>query len=109
MQTVSVSTGIPAGEFERFVEEMNTGTLGEVLERIAEQFVPDKTALARQVRELAQAAPLGALFSHTKVDWEGRPEAEIGPLDGDFDGHLAYSAHRERPDRFIVNTPIGAR
>ncbi len=92
MQAIAATTEIPAAEFERFVEAMAAGTLDEALARIAGQFVPDKAVLAKQVRELAKAAPLGALFSQTILDWEGRPIATVGSLEEDFDGHLIRRA-----------------
>jgi hypothetical protein len=92
MQAISATTEIPAGEFERFVAVMAAGTLDEALARIAARFVPHKAVLAKQVRELAKAAPLGALFSQTILDWEGRPIATIGSLEEDFEGHLVRRA-----------------
>lgn len=88
MKPISTSTQIPADEVEKFLDAMTTGTLEEVLVRIAVQFIPDKAALTQEVHRLAKASPLSAIISQTLMDREGRPIAKIGSVEDDLDGRV---------------------
>lgn len=88
MKPISASTEVPAEEVERFLDAMTTGTLEEVLVRIAVQFIPDKAALAQEVHRLAKTSPLSAIVSQTLLDREGRPIAKIGSVEDDLDGRV---------------------
>lgn len=88
MKPVSTSTEIPADEVEKFLDAMTTGTLEEVLVRIAIQFIPDKAAVTQEVHRLAKASPLSAIISQKLMDREGRPIAEIGSVEDDLDGRV---------------------
>ena len=73
MKPISTSAEVPADEAERFLDAMTTGTLEEVLVRIAVQFIPDKTAVTEEVHRIAKTSPLSAIISQTLMDREGRP------------------------------------
>ncbi len=88
MRPIAISTQIAADEAERFLDAMTTGTLEEVLFRIAVQFIPDKTAVTQEVHQLAKASPLSAIISQTFVDRDGRPTAKIGSVEDDLDGRV---------------------
>jgi hypothetical protein len=88
MKPVSTSAQIPAEEVERFLGGMTTGTLEEVLFRIAIQFIPDREAVTDEVHRLKKTAPLTALFTQKIIDREGRPIAEIGSVEEDLDGRV---------------------
>ncbi|HMH49192.1 MAG TPA: DUF4209 domain-containing protein [Candidatus Acidoferrum sp.] len=88
MKPVSTAIEIPAEEVERFLDALTTGSLQEVLVRIAVQFIPDKAAVTREVHWLAKSSPLSAIFSQKLIDHEGRPIAEIGSVEDDLDGRV---------------------
>jgi hypothetical protein len=88
MKPISTETEIPADEVEQFLDAITTGTLEEVLVRIAVQFIPDKTAVTEEVHRLAKTSPLSAIISQTLMDREGRPIAKIGPVEDDLDGRV---------------------
>ena len=86
MKTVSASVEIPRQEVDAFFSALLEGTAPEVLERLGLHFVPRRNNLERELRDLAQKAPIQFLMSHTIVDQEGRTVATVGPLDEDFEG-----------------------
>jgi len=88
MKLVSTSTEIPAEQIERFLDAMTTGTLEEVLFRIAVDFISDKAAITHEVHRHAKTSPLSAIISQTLIDREGRPIAKIGSIDDDLDGRV---------------------
>jgi hypothetical protein len=88
MKPVSTSAEIPADEAERFLDAMTTGTLEEVLVRIAVQFIPDKTAVTEEVHRIAKTSPLSAVISQTLMDREGRPIGKVGSVEDDLDGRV---------------------
>ena len=90
MKPLSTSTEIPADEVEQFLDGMTTGTLEEVLVRIARQFIPNKATVTQEVHRIAKEAPLSAILSRKLVDREGRPTAEIGSVEDDLDGRVVW-------------------
>lgn len=101
MKPVSTAIEIPAEEVEKFLDALTTGSLEEVLVRIAVQFIPDKAAVTREVHRLAKSSPLNAIFSQKLVDHEGRPIAEIGSVEDDLDGRVV----RQTSQRMQLEIP----
>lgn len=52
-------------------------------------FIPLKKEEEDDLKELAQKSPLRYMMSNHFLDAKGRPMAEVGSLDSDFDGNLA--------------------
>lgn len=80
---------IPAEQIDRFVKGITSGTLEETLQRIIATFIVDRDVAERQVVEIAREAPIQALIPRVIVDDEGRPEAHVGSIEQDLDGHVA--------------------
>lgn len=94
MQPVHQEVNLPSEEVEDFLNAVAQGTLEQVLVRIANEFVPDFNDASDQVRESARNAPLQALIRHSISDHEGRPVAEIGSVEDDFDGRVVLQLSR---------------
>jgi hypothetical protein len=92
MKRVSTPIRVPTEDVERFLAALTTGTLQDVLFRLAAQFVPTKKELGEEVRRLAKLTPLSAVFTQKIMDWEGRPVAEVGSVEDDLEGHLVRRA-----------------
>jgi hypothetical protein len=100
MKPITVSTEIPAEEFERHVAELTAGSLEDALARIAFSFVPDTEMLADRVRKRAREFPLSNVFELHVLDYRGRPAARIGSTDDDLDGRVVHelaASGRGRP------------
>ena len=94
MHTISHEVRIPSEEIEDYLSAVTQGTLSQVLVRIANEFVPDFDNASDQVRESARSAPLQALIRHSISDHEGRPVAEVGSVEDDFDGRVVLQLSR---------------
>jgi hypothetical protein len=79
---------IPEAEVEKLVDALTAGTLDEFFARIALHFAPDRDRVGKQVKELAEVAPLTALIPMSIVDSEGRPVATIGSVESDLEGRI---------------------
>jgi hypothetical protein len=88
MHEISHTVAIPTEKVNEYIEAITQGTIEEVLVRIAVQYVPDIEQTSIQVRELASKAPLTFLISHSILDSSGRPMANIGSVEEDFDGRV---------------------
>jgi hypothetical protein len=88
MGTVRHEFKVPEAEVEKLVEAMTAGAFHAILERIALYFTPDKDRVEKQVRELAEVAPLTALIPMSIVDSEGRPVANVGSVENDLEGRI---------------------
>ncbi len=88
MQEFSVKVEIPHEESEKYFAAMTAGSSQEFLMRVAVHFVPKRQEVERQLRELAQRAPISFLMTHTIKDEEGRTIARVGPLDSDLEGNV---------------------
>jgi hypothetical protein len=79
---------IPEAEVEKLVEALTAGALDEIFARIALHFAPDRDRVEKQVKELAEVAPLTALIPMSIVDSEGRPVANVGSVESDLEGRI---------------------
>ena len=95
MKEVRVSVEIPREELEAHFEAMVTGQFGDVLHRIAGQYLPDPEQLAEELKRLDEMAPLQATFASRLIDHTGRTAAAVPALGGDFDARVAHHAHRD--------------
>jgi len=88
MATTTFEDSIPREEVERYVEFMTSGSLVDVLNRIAGRFLVDSQHVARQVDEMAKTSVFMAVAAQTVVDRKGRQIAEIPPVQQDPAGHV---------------------
>ena len=79
---------IPETEVEKLVEALTAGTLDAIFARIALYFTPDRDRVEKQVKKLAEIAPLIALFPTSIIDSEGRPVANVGSVENDLEGRI---------------------
>jgi hypothetical protein len=88
MHEISHTISIPTEKMEKYLEALTAGSLEEVLIRIAVYFIPESEKTTEQVSDLANKAPLTFLISHSILDSSGRPIAQVGSIEEDFDGRV---------------------
>jgi hypothetical protein len=88
METFQHEFKIPEAEVEKLIDALTAGSLDEILARIAIHFAPDRDRVEKQIKELAEVAPLTAWIPMSIVDSEGRSVANIGPVESDLEGRI---------------------
>lgn len=88
MKQLSHAMEVPKEKLEKYVAALTAGNLDDVFARVAAHYIPRKTAVENQLRDLAQKHPLSFLFSTELQDSCGRPVATVGPLDADLTGNI---------------------
>jgi len=73
---------------EKYILALTEGTLDEALSRIGEHYVPKKSEVERQLKELASEAPIVFFIPMELQDKMGRPLAKVGSLEEDLPGHI---------------------
>ena len=94
LKEISHEVSIPREEIEAYFDSFCTGSDHDALCRLAGHFVPDPEHIERQVKDLAQKAPLQSLITHTILDASGRPVAKIGPVESDLEGRVVNQTSR---------------
>lgn len=90
MRLFSQTMEISKNELETFLEEMTQGNVAEVLRRIAIYFMPQKSQIENQMKDIAKQAPLQSLIAISIQDSSGRTLATVGPLHEDPKGRLIH-------------------
>lgn len=88
LQPIPFSFSIPRQELEESIDEFVTGTLEEVLRRIAESYIPSIIEAKERLMEEKRSTPSLFLFNTVVYDSKGRVVTNIGSLDTDLEGHL---------------------
>jgi hypothetical protein len=88
LSTISHSFKIPQEKIDKYVTAMTSGSLEDVLNKIATQFIPSKKQAKEQVLDLSKSSPLLFMIGHDLLDEKGRVVAKIGSLEDDIEGHI---------------------
>lgn len=105
MRPISHEIKISKKDMDLYIQEMTSGTLDDVLRRIALRYIPDRKQAIEQVKKLAEDAPLTMRIPQQIPDHHGRPVAQIGSVDDDLDGHviLTISQNMQTSALFLRN------
>jgi len=74
-------------KMEKYIAALIEGELDDVLTRIATHYIPKKSEVEKQLKELASEAPIVFLMPMELLDNTGRPLAKVGSLEEDLTGH----------------------
>ncbi len=85
---VSHTMEISKEKMEKYVDALTAGGFDDALMRITAHYVPKKSEIEKQLKELAVAAPLVFLIPSELQDKQGRPTARVGSLEEDLDGNI---------------------
>ena len=78
---------VPKEKMEKYIAALTEGELDDVLMRITAHYIPKKSEVEKQLKELASRAPIAFLFPVELQDNMGRPLAKVGSLEEDLAGH----------------------
>jgi hypothetical protein len=87
-KTISHSFKIQNKNLDDYIKAMTSGTLSEILFRIAARYIPIKEKVKEQIFDLSKTAPLTFLVTRVIQDEKGRVVATIGSLEDDLEGHV---------------------
>jgi hypothetical protein len=85
--TFSYTMEVPKEKMEQYITALIEGDLGDALMRITAQYIPKKSEVEQQLKELASKAPIAFLIPVELQDNMGRPLARVGSLEEDLAGH----------------------
>ena len=87
LKSVSQTIEVPKGKIEKYIAALTEGELDDVLVRITAHYIPKKSEVEKQLKELASKAPIAFLIPMEIQDNLGRPLAKVGSLEEDQEGH----------------------
>ncbi|MFC1937883.1 DUF4209 domain-containing protein [Chloroflexota bacterium] len=87
LKSISHTVEVPKERMEQYIAALIEGELDVVLTRIAVHYIPKKSEVEKQLKELASEAPIAFLIPMELQDNMGRPLAKIGSLEEDLAGH----------------------
>ncbi len=87
LKPISHTMKVPREKMEKYIAALTEGELDEVLTRIAAHYIPKKSEVEKQLKELASEAPITFLVPMELQDNTGRPLAKVGSLEEDLEGH----------------------
>ncbi|GAI18887.1 unnamed protein product, partial [marine sediment metagenome] len=87
LKPISHTMEVPKEKMEKYIAALTKGDLDDVLMRIAAHYIPKKSAVEKQLKELAGEAPIAFLIPMELQDNMGRPLAKVGSLEEDLEGH----------------------
>jgi len=88
MKQLSHTMEVPKEKLDKYIAALTAGNLDDIFSRVAAHYIPRKTAVENQLRDLAQKHPVSFLFSTELQDSHGRSIATVGPLDADLTGNI---------------------
>lgn len=87
LKPISHTVEISIEKMEEYVAALTEGGLNDVLIRVTAHYIPKKSKVETQLKELAQKAPIAFLIPVELQDNRGRPVAKVGSLEEDLEGH----------------------
>lgn len=87
LKSFSYTMEVPTEKMEKYIAALIEGELDDVLTRIAAHYIPKKSEVEKQLKELASKAPIAFLMPMELQDNMGRPLAKVGSLEEDLAGH----------------------
>jgi hypothetical protein len=88
MQSVKTEVTINKEEIDKFLDDITSGTLQEVLMKIEANYTPNFKKVEQQLSDLCSKSPISYLVSQSVIDHDGRKIAELKPIEQDLDGHI---------------------
>ena len=88
LSTISHSFQIPQEKIDKYIKAMTSGSLEDIINRVATQFIPNKKHAKEQIFDLSKSSPLIFMIGHQLLDEKGRVVATIGSLENDIEGNI---------------------
>ncbi len=89
LKPISVSHDLPQDEIDKYIGQMTSGSLEQVLYKIVAEFIPSKEEAKRLVLQYSKTHPLLYIVGSQQIqDEKGRVIATIGSIEDDLEGHI---------------------
>lgn len=88
LKPVSHEVEISSEDMQKYVASLVEGDPDQVFSRIASHFIPGKDEAEKDLKDLANVAPLQFLMPVELQDGSGRPVAKVGSLGDDLAGRV---------------------
>lgn len=88
LKPISHTMEISRKEMKAYIAALTDGEIDDVLTRITAHYIPKKSEVEKQLKELAGEASLTFLIPMEILDNMGRPLAKVGSLEEDLEGHI---------------------
>jgi hypothetical protein len=85
---VSHSVEIPEEEWNKVIDDLTSGSVEDVLRKLAIDFLPNVKDTEKLVKELASQTQFMNIFTQEVTTEDGRVVASIGPVAEDLEGHI---------------------
>jgi len=86
LKPFSYTMEAPKEKVEAYIAALTAGELEDALTRITAHYIPQKSEVEKQLKELASKAPVAFLIPMELQDDAGRPLAKVGSLEEDLPG-----------------------
>jgi hypothetical protein len=86
LKSFSYTMEVPKEKVEKYIATLTAGELEDALTRITAHYIPQKSEVEKQLKELASKAPVAFLIPMELQDDAGRPLAKVGSLEEDLPG-----------------------
>lgn len=88
LKSVSQKVEVSSEDMQKYVASLVEGDPDQVFSKIAAHFIPRKDEAEKDLRDLANIAPLQFLMPVELQDASGRPVAKVGSLEDDLVGRV---------------------
>lgn len=88
MKQFSYTMEISREKMANYVAQLTAGNVEQVFSRLSSHYIPKKSQVENQLKELASKHPVSFLFFTKLQDSCGRPVATVGPLRADLSGNI---------------------
>ncbi|MBW1677079.1 MAG: DUF4209 domain-containing protein [Deltaproteobacteria bacterium] len=86
LKSFSYTMEVPKEKVEEYIATLTAGELEDALTRIIAHYIPQKSEVEKQLKDLAGKAPIAFLIPIELQDDAGRPLAKVGSLEDDLPG-----------------------
>jgi hypothetical protein len=86
LKPFSYTMEVPKEKVEAYIAALTAGELEDALTKITTHYIPQKSEVEKQLKELASKAPVAFLIPIELQDDAGRPLAKVGSLEEDLPG-----------------------
>jgi hypothetical protein len=88
LKSFSYTMEVSKEQVDKYITSLTEGEIDDVLNRIAVHYIPKKSRVEKQLKDLAKEAPVAFLIPIEIQDNQGRPLAKVGSLEDDLTGHI---------------------
>jgi hypothetical protein len=88
LKPISHTINISNKDMEKYIKAITQGEINQALSKIAWQYIPKRSIVETQLKDLAEKAPLFCHLTKDLLDKRGRSTSKVGALDVDPEGNM---------------------